>query len=144
MANLVSHFLGLTKCRRGSTAVEFAMLMPIFVMMMFGIVVFGSYLAVTHGVQQLAAEAARSSIGGLTDTERSTLASSYVSQNAASYPLINPAHVSVNAAASPASSNVFLVTVNYDASDMFIYSLPAVLAPPTQITRTAAVPYGGF
>lgn len=144
MATLVRHLRTLMTCRRGSTAVEFAMLMPIMIMVIFGIVVFGSYLAVIHGVQQLAAEAARSSIGGLSNTERSTLASTYVSQNASTYPLINPAHISVNAATSPSSSNTFVVTVNYDASDMFIYSLPAIFAPPTTITRTAAVPYGGF
>lgn len=131
-------------CRRGATAVEFAMVLPVFLTVVFGIVVFGSYLAMVHGVQQLAAEAARSSVAGMTEAERGTIASSYVSANAGTYPLINATKLGVTAATSPANANVFVVTVNYDASNMFIFSLPFVPMPPSTITRSAAIPYGGF
>jgi Flp pilus assembly protein TadG len=131
-------------CRRASSAVEFAMLLPVFLTIVFGIVVFGSYLAVVHGVQQLAAEAARSSVAGMTETERNSLASSYVSSNANTYPLINPVKLTTNAATSVSNANVFVVTVNYDASGMFIFSLPFVPKPATLITRSASIPYGGF
>jgi Flp pilus assembly protein TadG len=134
----------LLSCRRGATAVEFAMVLPVFLAIIFGIVVFGSYLAVIHGVQQLAAEAARSSIAGLTEAERGSIASTYVTANAGTYPLINASRLSVNAATSPSNTNVFVVTVNYDASSMFIYSLPFVPMPPTHVVRSAAIPYGGF
>ncbi len=67
--------------RDGAIAVEFAMIAPIFLMIIFGILIYGSYLAVIHGVQQLAAEAARSSIAGLNETERSSLANAYVTSN---------------------------------------------------------------
>jgi Flp pilus assembly protein TadG len=120
------------------------MVLPIFLTIVFGIVVFGSYLAVVHGVQQLAAEAARSSIAGMTEAQRSSLASTYVTANAGTYPLIDPTKLSVTAATSPANANVFVVTVNYDASTMFIYSLPFVPMPPKQLARSAAIPYGGF
>ena len=65
-----------------------------------GIVIFGSYLAMVHGVQQLAAEAARRSVAGLNDAERTSLAAGYVSSNAASYPLIAAGHLTVTCAAS--------------------------------------------
>ena len=132
------------RCRSGATAVEFAMLMPVFLTMVFGIVVFGSYLTMVHGVQQLAAEAARSSVAGMTDNERNSLATSYVSTNVSTYPLLAANRLTVNAAVSAADANVFVVTVNYDASGMFIYSLPFVPAPPSTIVRSAAIPYGGF
>ena len=144
MTNPLQHAVRIAQCRRGSIAVEFALLMPIMISVIFGIVVFGSYIAVVHGIQQLAAEAARSSIAGLNNTERASIASSYVTSNAATYPLIDAAHLTVNATTSSASSSVFVVTVNYDASGMFIYTLPSVIAPPTTISRSAAVPYGGF
>ncbi len=131
-------------CRRGTSAVEFALMLPIFLTIVFGIVVFGSYLAMVHGVQQLAAEAARSSIAGMTDAERNTLATNYVSANAATYPLLTNGSISVNAAPSPANANVYVVTVNYDSSRSFIYALPFVPAPPTPIVRSAAIAYGGF
>ena len=57
----------LLRCRRGASAVEFAMLLPLFLALVFGIVVFGAYLTMVHGVQQLAAEAARSSVAGLSE-----------------------------------------------------------------------------
>ena len=131
--------------RSGASAVEFALVLPAFMTIIFGIVMFGSYLAVVHGVQQLAAEAARSSVAGLSESERSTLAKSYVTTNAGAYPLIAPNHLSVNAATSGSDANVFVVTVNYDASSMFIYSLPSfVPAPPSTIVRSAAIPRGGY
>lgn len=120
------------------------MLLPVFLTIVFGIVVFGSYLAVVHGVQQLAAEAARVSVAGLSETERKSLASNYVANNATTYPLINAAKLTTTAATSSSNAQVFVVTVNYDASGMFIYTLPFVPKPATQITRAASIPYGGF
>lgn len=120
------------------------MLLPVFLTLVFGIVVFGSYLTMVHGVQQLAAEAARSSIAGMSDGERSSIAVGYVTANVGTYPLISATNISVNAATSHSDPNVFVVTVSYDASRMFIYSLPFVPAPPSTIVRSAAIPFGGF
>lgn len=129
----------------GASAIEFALILPAFMMIIFGIVMFGSYLTMVHGVQQLAAEAARSSVAGLSEGERRTLANDYVAANAGAYPLLLPAHLKVSAGASSADANVFVVTVDYDASGMFIYSLPSfVPAPPATIVRSAAIPRGGY
>ncbi len=131
--------------RSGASAVEFALVLPAFMAIVFGIVMFGAYLAMVHGVQQLAAEAARSSVAGLSEGERSSLANNYITSNVRSYPLIAPEHLTVNAATSPSDANVFVVTVNYDASTTFIYSLPSfVPAPPSIIVRSAAIPRGGY
>lgn len=132
------------RCRSGASAVEFALILPLFLAFIFGIIVFGSYLAMVHGVQQLAAEAARSSIAGLTDSERNSLATSYVAANASTYPLLVPGNLTVNAAPSPSNANVYVVTVNYNAAGNFIYQLPFVPAPASTIVRSAAIQYGGF
>ncbi len=134
--------LNFIRCNRATSAIEFAMLLPLFIAVVFGIVVFGSYFAVVHGVQQLAAEAARSSIAGISDTERGNLATNYVTANAGTYPMINANHLTVNARAS--DGNTFVVTVSYDASDLFIYTLPTVVKPPSTIMRSAVIPFGGF
>jgi Flp pilus assembly protein TadG len=145
MTRLAHQFHCFARCHGGASAVEFAMLLPVFLMLVFGIVIFGSYLAMVHGVQQLAAEAARRSVAGLNDVERTSLAAGYVSTNAASYPLIAADHLTVTSAASGAGANVFVVTVDYDASQSFIYALPAfVPMPPSRIERSAAIPFGGF
>jgi Flp pilus assembly protein TadG len=132
------------RCRHAAGAAEFALLLPMFLTLVFGIVIFGAYLTMVHGVQQLAAEAARSSVAGLTDGERNSLATSYVSANAPTYPLLTAANLHVNAAPSTDDTNVYVVTVNYDASGSFIYTLPFVPAPSSTIVRSAAIPYGGF
>lgn len=143
MTRLTHRFHRFLGCRGGASAIEFAILSPVFLLLVFGIVVFGSYLAMVHGVQQLAAEAARRSIAGLNDTERASLAAGYVSANAGSYPLIAADRLTVASATSGA--NVFVVTVDYDASSSFIYALPTfVPMPPSRIERSAAIPFGGF
>src|ERR1700761_9547897 len=136
--------IGFFRCQRAASAVEFAMLLPLFLTFVFGIVVFGSYLTMVHGVQQLAAEAARSSVAGLSDNERNSLATGYVNANAPTYPLLTAARLTVNAAPSANDANVYVVTVNYDASGSFIYNLPFVPTPSSTIARSAAIPYGGF
>lgn len=144
MKNATSILKKFRNASGGASAVEFAMILPSFLLIVFGIVMFGSYLAVVHGVQQLAAEAARSSVAGLTESERSALANSYVTGNVNSYPLIAANHLTVNAATSGSDANVFVVTVNYDASSMFIYSLPSFVPAPSTIVRSAAIPRGGY
>lgn len=143
MTWLTHQFHRFSRRRDAASAVEFAILMPVFLVLVFGIIVFGSYLAMVHGVQQLAAEAARRSIAGLNDTERASLAAGYVSANAGSYPLIAADRLTVASATSGAK--VFVVTVDYDASRSFIYVLPTfVPMPPSRIERSAAIPFGGF
>lgn len=132
------------RCRSGASAVEFALMLPLFLAFIFGIIVFGSYLAMVHGVQQLAAEAARSSVAGMTNTERNSLATSYVAANASTYPLLVPGNLTVSAAPSPSNANVYVVTDNYNAAGNFIYQLPFVPAPASTIVRSAAIQYGGF
>lgn len=133
------------RAKAGASAVEFAIVFPLFLVVLFGIVIYGSYLVVVHGVQQLAAEAARSSIAGLSDSERASLAQSYVTSNVSYYPLISPDRLTINAAASGSNASVFVVTLSYDDSNSFIYMLPQLVpAPPSSIVRSAAIPRGGY
>ncbi|MFB6420113.1 MULTISPECIES: TadE/TadG family type IV pilus assembly protein [Bradyrhizobium] len=131
-------------CLRGASAVEFALITPLFLLMLFGIVIFGGYLTMVHGVQQLAAEAARSSVAGISDSERNTIATGYVSAHASTYPLLDPGKLAVSAAPSSSAANVYVVTVTYDASGSIVFALPLVRAPTSTIIRSAAIPYGGF
>ena len=131
--------------RDGASAIEFALVFPVFLLIVLGIIAYGAYLAAVHGVQQLAAEAARSSIGGLSADERATLAETYVSAHAATYPLIAPHRLTVSAGAADPSGQVYRVTVTYDASGMFIYSLPNLIPlPSSTIRRQAAIQRGGY
>lgn len=129
----------------GGAAVEFALVMPVFLMLMMGVFTYGWHLALVHSVQQLAAEAARSSIAGLNGPEQRALAESYVAHHAGAYPLIDPASLSTSAATDPLDANAFVVTLGYDASHSAIYAWPAFLPlPPRTIRRSASVLKGGY
>jgi Flp pilus assembly protein TadG len=130
---------------RATSAVEFAFIAPVFLVLLFGIVAFGAYLGVVHGVQQLTAEAARASIAGLNDNERLTLARDNIAANVDSYPMLSSAHLTVQSAATDTATGTFKVTVRYDASDMFIFNLPHIVPMPNRIiVRTAAIQRGGY
>jgi hypothetical protein len=83
----------------------------------------------------------RSSVAGLSETGRVSLAENYVTANAGSYPLLEADRLTVSAATS--GSDVYAVTVNYDVSGSFIYALPFVPAPSATIVRLAVIPFDG-
>lgn len=130
-------------CRRGTSAVELALLFLVFLSVISGIVAVGLHRAVVHDVQQLAADAARCSIARLTKTECGSITSVDITSNAAIYPLINASKLSVSTTTSSPSANVSAVMVNCDdASTMFIQSLHVVPIPPSRVTRSAAISGG--
>lgn len=130
---------------RGASAVEFAMILPVFLVLLIGIFAYGSYFALLHGLQQLTAEAARASIGGLTDGERQSLAQSSIATNVEKYPFLTAHDLTLTGAATDPATSTFSVTVSYDASGMLIFNLPNFIPmPPPIIVRTAAIQRGGY
>jgi Flp pilus assembly protein TadG len=130
---------------RAASAVEFAFIAPVFLVLLFGLIAFGSYLGIVHNVQQLTAEAARASIAGLSDDERLTIARDNIAANVDSYPMLSSSRLTLQSASTDAATGTFKVTVRYDASDMFIFNLPLLVPMPSAvIIRTAAVQRGGY
>jgi Flp pilus assembly protein TadG len=130
---------------RATSAVEFAFIAPVFLTLIVGLIAFGSYLGIVHGVQQLTAEAARASIAGLNDDERFTLARDNIAANVNSYPMLSDTRLTVESARTDPLTGTFKVTVQYDASDMFIFSLPHIVPMPNAvIVRSAAIQRGGY
>ena len=72
----------------GAVAVEFALIAPLLIALVFGIISFGYLFGVSHSVQQLAAEAARVSVREMQYQERRDLAESYIDQAKIRYPLL--------------------------------------------------------
>lgn len=131
--------------RSGVAAIEFAIVGPLFFMVLLGTLIFAMYFGTVHSVQQLAAEAARASIQGLTEAERAALAQSQVSSIVGSYPLIDPNYLTVSAATSPDDANLFNVSVRYDASRSIVFAFEGLIPmPPKTIARSAVVRRGGY
>ena len=128
-----------------STAVEFAFIAPILLMLLFGIIGYGHAFGVYHGVQQLAAEAARASVAGLDDVERERLARAFITRNIRSYAFLEPSKLTVRTSALGAPSPSFEVTIVYDYSDSVFNRLSSMVALPIPVVeRRAVVQRGGY
>lgn len=135
----------LARDRRGSIAVEFALVFPVALVFFLGLLSYGIYFGAAHSVQQLAADAARASVGGLNDAERTSIANSHVAASGGSYPLLASNRLSVTARALQADSSQFEVRVSFDSSDLPIWALAGLVPLPAQtIERVAIVKRGGY
>ncbi|TIV84131.1 MAG: pilus assembly protein, partial [Mesorhizobium sp.] len=81
----------------GTSAVEFAMLAPVFILLLLGMVAYGIYFGASHSVQQIAADAARTAIAGLNQTERQALVTDFIARDVSGYPFVDPNKLTVNA-----------------------------------------------
>lgn len=127
------------------SAIEFAIVFPIFLLVVLGMLVYGIYFGAVHSVQQLAAEAARASVAGITEAERAGLAREHVERALASYPLLEPAALQIEAKPSAGDPNLFELDLSYDASNLVIFVLSGLVPmPPKQIRRQAIVRRGGY
>ncbi|MCB1511680.1 MAG: pilus assembly protein [Hyphomicrobiaceae bacterium] len=128
----------------GASAVEFAIVGPVFILMLLGTLAFGLYIGVSHSVAQLSADAARASIAGLDDAERASIARQYVERNASGFPLVDAGRITVEAGPAPTDSTAFRVVVSYDASSLPIWQLQNFLPLPEQtVKRVSVVRRGG-
>ena len=129
----------------GTSAIEFAMLAPIFILLLLGMVAYGIYFGASHSVQQIAADAARTAIAGLNQTERQALVSDFIAHNGQGYPFVDPKKLTVDAKDSVADGSQFVVLVSYDARNLPIWSLfPKLPLPGTTIQRQSTIRVGGI
>lgn len=126
----------------GAAAVEFAFLAPVLILMLMGIMGYGGYFWMSHSVQQLANEAARAAIPGMTASERLDLARASVAQGVGDYAQLTPAKVSTQVID---QDGRMTVRVSYDAAESFAFAVRGVTPmPPDQIQRQASVQLGGY
>ena len=131
--------------RAAGTAVEFAMLCPLYLFLVLGMTAYGIYFGASHSVQQISADTARVAVAGLDAAERRSLATRFVELNAGGYIFINPRRLTVDVADSIADGSQFDVTVTYDASELPIWNLLDRLKMPGQvIRRSSTIRIGGI
>jgi len=129
----------------GSVAIEFALTLPILLAITFGTVGFGLYMSARLTLEQVAGEAARASVAGLDEDERSALAEAAVADRLAAYGgVVNPDLVSVDVGADPGDSDRFRVILTYDVGGLGIGAFSAfVPLPDLTISAGAIVANGG-
>jgi Flp pilus assembly protein TadG len=117
----------------GVAAVEFAIVAPVFLVILFGIVVYGIYFATWIAVTEAASEGARAAVAGLSTAERISLATTQV-QNFIGYysPMLNINNATILAQQAPGSSGgAFQVTITYDFSSYGLSTLSTLLPIPS-------------
>lgn len=128
--------------RAGAVAVEFAILMPIFLVFILGIVCYGSYFWMAHSLQQLANDSARSAVAGLTGDERQSLAQGTFNAEIGNYSFLNPALATVTY---QGSQEAFAINISYNAAGTPFWAAAYLIPmPSTTIVRSAAIRLGGF
>jgi Flp pilus assembly protein TadG len=128
--------------RTGAAAVEFALVGPLIVALLMGIVSYGGYFWLGHSVQQMANDAARASIAGLTDAEREALARESLAAAAAAGGALRAERLNVEVAR---SADYVTVAVVYDANGSVFWTFDKLIPMPSpQLARSATIRVGGY
>lgn len=124
--------------RRGSNAVEFAILAPVVCLIFVGILYYGVYLGIANSLQQISADTGRYAMVGRDAAERTALAGRWITDTAKNYPLIVPSRLTFQTSE---TGSTLVVAVSYDLS--YLPGPPSILtdlvAAPTTIERSATV-----
>lgn len=138
----------------GAVALEFALVAPLFLLLVFGTMIFAIYFATFVAVIHGSAEGARASIGGFTNAERAQLARDRVQALLSGYqPLLNPVRATVTT--QPVTSGgrpAYRVAVAYPVGDFgfgwfytFINSVGGSgQSAPTTVSYAVTVANGGY
>lgn len=126
----------------GASAIEFAIVAPVFFMLIFGIIVYGYYFATLSLVNHIAYEAARATVSGLDDDERSTLAHARADELAASLASFLGA---IDVDGGPAGDGIYSVTVHHHFDMLQMLNASSILPlPSADQTVTVEVSHGGY
>lgn len=129
-------FATLLRDQRGAALVEAAITLPVVLMVLLGIISYGSWFMSAHSVQQAANEGARASLPGLSDAERRQLASQGVARSVQNTSTIQSRAITTE---SVREGPYLTVTVTYAPAKPPWRVGPIVPAPDGPIRRSATV-----
>jgi len=124
---------------------EFALIAPVLVVMVLGLVAFGIFFMYCQTLQELTASAARASVVGLSAAERSSLVQQFVAQSISSSGILNASDLSVQTSTSGSPATDYTVTATYNLKDTALPLLASIV--PVQfsgITRSSTIEFGGY
>lgn len=126
----------------GTAAVEFAIVGPVLLLLMLGMVTYGGYFLTAHTVQQMANDAARAAIAGLDDDERLLLARESATASLASQAFMRGELSQLEVRR---TGETMAVSLTYDAREDVYWSFESLLPVPSpDISRTATIRLGGL
>jgi len=126
---------------RGAALIEFALVLPILLTMLMGIVSFGEYFLTAHLVQQAANDAARAALAGMSATERKGIAVDTAKRMIDSTGILRSSRGQVDAVE---VDNMMTVSIRYDATSDPLLNLPFVPTPGRTMTAKGIAMIGGL
>jgi Flp pilus assembly protein TadG len=133
------------KDTRGVAAIEFALVAPVFFLLLLGIAAYGIYFSAISSLQELAADAARASVAGVSTNERQSIVTAYVAESSTNYTLLSKNPITVTAAPFAGDATRYSVTLETDISNLPLQGTSGIFPMPSAIiTRTAVVRIGGY
>ncbi|PJG45842.1 pilus assembly protein TadE [Sphingobium sp. LB126] len=132
-------------CTRGLAALEFALLAPALLMLVFAVVLYSFYFAALMGVRHAAVEGARAAVAGLSTAERTTLAQGRARAVIDGYGKLLAAGGGPVVTAGPDATGTFRVRVSYNmsGSPMMRYAV-FVPMPSPSVSASIVVTNGSY
>ena len=131
----------IAKDMRGAAIVEFALVLPLLICLLMGVLGYGQYFLLAHSVQQIANDAARATVAGLDGDERRQLAKASVADDVAALGQFAADRVGIQVAE---TGDTIAVAVTLDAHGMAPFTTSIVPMPAPVIERRAVVRRGGL
>lgn len=120
---------GFLRDKRAASAVEFALIAPFLLLLVAAIMAYGMIFATSLSLQQIAAETARATIGGLSDTERRSLALIKLAAIGDQYPMLDVSKVTFDFDEGM-GKELSRITLHYDMSQHPAYTFDKLLPLP--------------
>ena len=115
---------------------EAAFALPMLVLLLMGIVIYGNWFMTAHSLQQAANDAARASVAGLDAAERRALVEQSIAASRAAFPA--PAAQAIGVGTGE-SGGYYTVTLSYDLANAPIFAATPIPIPASTLQRSAVV-----
>ena len=137
--------LRLLHCQNGIAALEFALVAPALLMLIFAIIIYSFWFSALLGVRHAAAEGARAAMAGLSSSERTDLARARAQAVINGYGTLLGSGGTPDIQAQPDGIGQFKVQVRYDMSGSpLIRYASFVPLPSTTLGATVIVTNGSY
>lgn len=133
------------RCQGGMAALEFAMIAPALLMLVFAIIIYSFWFSALLGVRHAATEGARAAMAGLSTTERAALARTRAQAVIDGYGRLLSSGGTPQIDASADGTGMFRVEVRYDMSGSPLMRYASFIPmPSTTLSATVIVTNGSY
>lgn len=122
--------------QRGSVLVETAFSLPLLILLLCGMLVYGNWFMAAHSLQQSANDAARVSLAGLSVEERRSLIDRSLASSRAGFPLPNARTITSEVRE---ADGYLTVTLRYDPASAAIFAAIPFPLPAAMLERAAVI-----